>query len=49
MFEVSMTCGRLARWAVVLACSLHFSTVRASEEVAEPEIRSEVISESASV
>lgn len=34
MFEVAMTCGRLARWAVVLACSLHFVAVRASEVVA---------------
>ncbi len=34
MFVMPITCGRLARWAVVLACSLHFSAARASEEVA---------------
>ena len=34
MFEVSMKCGRLARWAVVLACTFHFSVVRAVETAA---------------
>lgn len=48
MFEVSMTCGRLAKWALLLACSLHFSTVRASEEVATGD-PVEVISESGPV
>lgn len=48
MLEVPKTYGRLARWAVVLACSLHLSTVRASEEAAAGD-PAEVISESASV